>query len=124
MLRLPRLLPSRTASWLAIASVFSIPLVSGNAAMGQADTAPAPAATAPAADTGATPAPAPVAAAPAVQLPEDESLKSSIENFWHYGKIARYDVAAAEGQRIVSQNTEPRELLAAFEAVAQSHHDN
>ena len=95
-----------------------------------------PPATTPPATPPATPAApgdaaAPPAAAPAtppapsvVNLPENEPLKDSVENFWHYAKIARYDVATAEGQRILSQNAEPTTLLAIFEAVADLHHDN
>src|ERR1700722_5527453 len=104
MMRLPRLLPALTT--FAVGAMF---FTAAPLSLGQADV--------PAAPPPATPA-------PAVSLPDNESLKDSIENFWHYGKIARYDVAAAEGQRVLSQNTDPKELLAAFEAVAQGHHDN
>jgi hypothetical protein len=83
--------------------------------------APATPATPAAGDAGATPAPA---ATPAVNLPENEPLQDSIENFWHYAKIARYDVAAAEGKRILDANTEPTLLLGMFEKVADLHHDN
>jgi HEAT repeat protein len=71
------------------------------------------------ADTATTAAAAPDAAAP-----QTESLKDSVDNFWHYGKIARYDVAATEAQHILSQNADPLQLLTVFEAVAAQHHDN
>ncbi len=86
------------------------------------DQSPAPAPATPAPDQATTPAPA--APAPAVSVPENEPLKDSIENFWHYGKIARYDIASAEGQHILSLNSDPQQLLSAFEATALSHHDN
>jgi HEAT repeat protein len=73
----------------------------------------------PAAAPSAAAAPAPDAAAPAA-----ESLKDSVDNFWHYGKIARYDVAATEVQHILSQNVDPLQLLTVFEAVAAQHHDD
>ncbi|HSV16526.1 MAG TPA: hypothetical protein VLI90_19845, partial [Tepidisphaeraceae bacterium] len=63
-------------------------------------------------------------AAPVVTIPENEPLKDSVENFWHYGKIARYDIASAEGQHILSLNADPQQLLSTFESVAQAHHDN
>ncbi len=65
----------------------------------------------------ATPPAAPQAAA-------NESLKDSVDNFWHYGKIARYDIAAAEAQHILSLNSDPQVLLSTFEDISQQHHDN
>jgi len=59
-----------------------------------------------------------------VNLPENEPLKDSVESFWHFAKIARYTVAAAEGQRVLSSNTDPVLLLQMFEAVAARHFDN
>ena len=74
---------------------------------------------------GDTPTTAPAPAAPAtVDLPANEPLKDSVESFWHYGKVARYDIAAAEGQRVLASNTDPALLLQMFEAVAANHHDN
>jgi hypothetical protein len=163
MLRLPRLLPSRSLSCLAIACSLSLPLTLVNVSFADDTTPAAPATATPAAggdttatppaapatpaaggDTTATPpaatpgpavAPAagdttapPAAAAPAptptFQLPENEPIKDSIESFWHYGKIGRYDIAAAEGQRILAANTDPQLLLTMFEGVADLHHDN
>lgn len=146
MLRLPRLLSSRSVSSLLLACSLSLPLSMVRLSLGQdqpatppanpgtpatpatpGDQTPAnpttPATPANPGDTGtpATPAAPPT---PAVNLPENEPLQDSIENFWHYGKIARYDVASAEGQRILGANTDPALLLGMFEKVATLHHDN
>lgn len=102
MLRLPRLRPSRSISCLAFACSLSLPLTVVNLSF--------------AADAPAS--------APAVELPQNEAIKDSVDSFWHYAKIGRYDVAAAEGQRILASNTDPQQLLSTFETVAQAHHDN
>ncbi len=106
----------------------------GTGAFGQADTgAPTapPVLAIPTPATAPTTAAAPVAAAPAEAaalavpvIPENEPLKDSIDNFWHYGKIARYDIAAAEAQHILALNASPLDLLTTFESVAAQHHDN
>jgi HEAT repeat protein len=146
MLRLSQLLSSRsiqTIRCLTLACSIALPTTFATVTFGQDATAtpaatppatPAPAAgdTTPAApatpaaggDATTPAAPAAPAAANPVNLPENEPLKDSIENFWHYGLIARYDVASAEATRILGQNTDPQLLLAMFEAVADVHHDN
>ncbi len=126
--------PRRLLSSRAIQSILlAASLTAGAMAWGQDAPAPTPPTAPPAAGTTpAAPAAGDAAAAPAapaagpnpVTLPENEPLKDSVENFWHYGKIARYDVAAAEGQRILAQNPEPTQLLSMFEAVAALHQDN
>lgn len=50
-------------------------------------------------------------------------LRSAVENFWHYGKIARYDLAAAEGQKIIAAKATPVPVLLAFEQVAMERKD-
>src|SRR5439155_25971787 len=78
--------------------------------------APAPDAAAPAPDAAAT---APAATEPAAaQPPQASSLGESVDNYWHYTLIARYDLAKAEGERILNSGSKPEEILAAFEAVA------
>lgn len=123
MLRLPRLMPC-----LLLACSLSAPLTVVNLAFAQVAPPPAPsvpAAPGEAAPGGAAPPSIPAApAAPAITIPENEPLKDSVENFWHYGKIARYDIAAAEAQHILAQNTDPQQLLTLFEQTARSHHDN
>ncbi len=47
----------------------------------------------------------------------DPALKRDVADFWHYGKIARYDLANDAANKLTS--TEPVKLLEAFEAVAR-----
>ena len=96
--------------------------------------APAPEAPAPAPEAPATPAPAapaPEAATPAApvaaatgEAQPDAQLKQSIENFWHYGKIARYDLAGAEAQNILAKKDNPLAILVGFEDTAKQRKDN
>ncbi len=79
---------------------------------------------------GAWPVPAlaqvaPAATSPAATSPGANSdLKSAVENYWHYGKIARYDLAAAEGKKILDAKPDPETVLSTFEAVAAERKDN
>lgn len=61
------------------------------------------------------------AAAPAAI---DPALKTVVENYWHFGKVARYELAAAEGQKILSMGKDAEEVLRAFEAVSADRGDN
>ena len=111
MLRLPRkptLLLPMSLRLPALACAVSMVFLAGSWVMGQAAPAAAPADAA-----AATPAAA-----------ENESLKDSVDNFWHYGKIARYDIAVGEAQHILAAKVDPLELLTTFEGVAEQHHDN
>ena len=45
-------------------------------------------------------------------------LASNVEDFWHYAKIARYDVANAKAKAILDASPNPSEALADFEKVA------
>ncbi len=91
----------------------------------------APAAPATPAAPEAPPA-APAAAAPGAQAnattpaqpAADAELKDAVENFWHYGKIARYDLALAEAQKILAKKDKPADVLAAFEQTADERKDN
>jgi hypothetical protein len=71
-----------------------------------AQAATEPAATNPAAVAPAT-TPAPIA----------PGLAAAAENFWHYASIARYDLAKAEGEKILGMSAEPMAVYNAFEAV-------
>jgi hypothetical protein len=77
--------------------------------------APAPAPEATPAPAAATPAPPPTTpppeatAAPAPAPAKD--LKTSVRDFWHYGKVARYDLANAEGQKILASGAQPVQIL-------------
>jgi hypothetical protein len=52
------------------------------------------------------------------------SLNDLVDDYWHYGKIARYDVASDAGEKILAANSSnPRAVLEAFEAVARSKGD-
>jgi hypothetical protein len=96
-----------------------------------APAAPAPEAGAPAAPGApaeaapAAPAPAESAAAPAAAKPADpdQELKDAVENYWHFGKVVRYDLAAAAAQQILKFKDQPLKVLEAFEQTAQRHED-
>ena len=79
-----------------------------------APAAPADGSATPAAPADATAAPAPEsAAAPAPPTPG--SLLDNVKDFWHYGKVARYDLANISGQKILAANAEPVKVVEAFE---------
>lgn len=64
-------------------------------------------------------------AAPGAVTPEQlAAVKPFVENFWHYGKIGRYELASAEAQKILDAPVEPVVVLTAFEQVAESRRDN
>jgi hypothetical protein len=105
MTGLPRF-ASQPAKLLLTIAALAVPVMGAAPVFAQA---------APAAGGAAQPA----AAAPAVN-PE---LKNAVENFWHFGKIARYDLASAEGQKIVAAGADPEAVLSAFEQVAAEHQD-
>ena len=141
--RLPRLL-----SRVVIACSLSVPIFYYNVSTLAQET-PAPAAQPPAqppapapaqppappADQPATPPPAegaatptaPAEGQPAATTPApdaEQDLKQSVENFWHYGKIARYDMAKAAADKIVAQKGNPEAVLVAFEQVSQDRKDD
>lgn len=87
---------------------------------------PAPAAPAPAEAAPAAPAAPDAAAAPAAPPGEAQpapDLKQTVENFWHYGKTFRYDLALAEAQKILAAKDQPVPVLVAFEQTAKDHGD-
>ncbi len=92
------------------------PVAPGTAAPAATDATAAP--TAPAAGT---PAAAPVA--PPVTVPE-APIKAEVEDFWHYAKIARYDLAAAEANRILEHANEPAAVRDAFVSISTERNDN
>jgi hypothetical protein len=65
---------------------------------------------------------APAAPVDAASAPVD--LATAVENYWHYGKIARYDLQNAEGKKILDAGTDPTALLELFEKTASRHGDN
>ena len=98
MLRLPRFMPA-----LTIACSMAVPVLYGSPLLAQ-DTPPANNAD--------------------QSTPVDAALRTDVDNYWHYGKIARYDLAVAEGQKIIARKDQPQAVLAAFEAVSAAHQDN
>jgi hypothetical protein len=94
--------------------------------------APAPAAPAAMPDNTAAPSeasttqPAEAAESPAASAAEPEAkptLDDLTDTFWHYGKIARYDLAADAGQKILDSGADAGAILMSFEAVAARHND-
>ena len=69
------------------------------------------------------PAWAQAAAAPATE-PAVSPLQQTVEDFWHYAKIASYDRAATEAGKVLTATAEPVEVLQTFETVAAAHHDD
>lgn len=70
--------------------------------------------------------PAEGAAAPveAVEVKPSRELQGLVDNFWHYGKIGRYELAVAEGEKILASGSKEIEILVAFETVASMRKDN
>ncbi|HZZ43356.1 MAG TPA: HEAT repeat domain-containing protein [Tepidisphaeraceae bacterium] len=65
----------------------------------------------------------PVAAAPAAAA--DEKIHQAADDFWHYAKIARYDLANQAAQNILTQyKDQGPEVLKAFNAVSSDRGDN
>lgn len=130
-------LPARFAILALACSVVVLPPASSFA---QVAPAPAPDAAAPAPAAPDAPAPVPDAAtdptaalqgqpaqpgqpAQGGQVQVDEQLLNAVENFWHYGKIARYDLALAEAQNVLARADQPAAVLKAFEQIAERHND-
>src|SRR5688572_33310268 len=110
-MRLPRVV-----STLALATAMAVPVVFPDPAFAQ-EAAPAqPAQPAPPVGGDAPP--------PLAGREQPNPLQASVDNFWHYAKIAKYDLAAAEGQKVASAGAQPAEVLAAFEKVAAERRDN
>ena len=61
---------------------------------------------------------APAATQSDEKVPDD--LQQNVEDYWHYGKIARYDLAAAKAQAVLDSKADPRLVLKAFEDVVRS----
>lgn len=123
--------PPRLLSCVALACVLAAPALYAQAVSDEpmpadapVESAESPADPAPAdaAPTDAEPAdtPADGADAPAqLQAPAEANLADTVDNYWHYALIARYDMAAAAGNRIVSTGATPAQVRDAFEEVAR-----
>ena len=120
----------RPAPFARLVLACSIALTTTLPSFAQDAAAPAPPADAAAPAAPAAPAPQDPAAVPAApadaaapaEIPQE--LRSAVENYWHYGKIARYDLAAAEGEKILAAKDQPVAVLRAFEEVAQERNDS
>lgn len=66
---------------------------------------------------------APVIHAQQVQENADPLVKA-VEDFWHYGKVARYDLAVAKAGDITAAAGDPIKVLEAFEKVAGDRSDD
>jgi hypothetical protein len=52
----------------------------------------------------------------------NETLAQQVDDFWHYGEIARYDLQAAIGQKILAAGQQnPADLLKIFEDISHKH---
>jgi len=51
------------------------------------------------------------------------TLDDLVDTYWHYGKVARYDLAADAGQKILDSGSDASAILMSFEAVAARHND-
>jgi hypothetical protein len=70
--------------------------------------------------------PAETAEPPAASAAEPEAkptLDDLTDGFWHYGKIARYDLAADAGQKILDSGADAAAILMSFEAITARHND-
>jgi hypothetical protein len=69
--------------------------------------------------TDAAPATEPAATQAAPQAPQENGVADMVDNYWHYALIARYDMSAAAGQRILAAGAKPSDVRDAFEQVAR-----
>ena len=72
------------------------------------------------ADDAAPTAPVAAPTDAAAQPAGPTSLQQSVKDFWFYGKVARYDLANIEGQKILNSGAQPREVLEAFDKMLDS----
>ena len=64
-------------------------------------------------------------ATPPADVAPDKALLDAIDTFWHYGKIARYDLAVDAGNAVLDNHaSDPVAFMRGFEAVAQRRGDN
>ena len=63
-------------------------------------------------------------AAPTTPPKVDEALRRDVDDFWHYSKIARYDLAVAAANKVMERKDRAEEVLRAFESVSEDHKDN
>jgi len=71
----------------------------------------------------AAPASKPAALAEAATA-VDPAIQSAVDDFWHYAKIARYDLANAEAAKILSHSDQAGQVLRAFEKTSADRKDD
>ena len=136
MMRLPRFVPAvilACATALPLARFSYAQDAPGDAKPGDAipgDIKPGdaiPAEPKPAEPKPADPVPATPDATPDIK-PDvkkvDEPLKKSVDDFWHYGKVGRYDLATEAGKRILGSGASADDVLTAFEQVTADRKDD
>lgn len=126
MMRLPRFVPA-----VVLACATALPVTrfvyAADEAPKPADAKPADAKPADAKPADAKPAdakPADATPAPAEAKKLDEPLLKSVDDFWHYGKIGRYDLASDAGKKILGGGASPDDVLSAFEQVTSDRKDD
>lgn len=113
MNRLPRALSVVALGGPMVFAQLGAAPASRNAPPPAAADAPASNAAAPAPADGAATAPPPAAAGGQAKM----SVADQVENFWHYTRIARYDLAKNAAQALLSSGATPREITENFERV-------
>lgn len=86
------------------------------------DATPAPAAI-PATPDNAAATDASATTVPSETVEAQPSLVDLADTFWHYGKIARYDLAVDAGGKILASGADANAILVAFENVVARHND-
>src|SRR4051812_40753702 len=102
---------------VAIAGVLSVGGVSEVRAQQPAPAPTAAPAPVPAPAPDAAAAPASATAAP-VTANVDDALRKDVEDFWHYAKIGRYDLANAQAAKIMERKDRAGDVLKTFERVS------
>jgi hypothetical protein len=52
-----------------------------------------------------------------------ESLKDTVDDYWHYGIVGRYDLATNAGKAVLARTEDPLDILHAFEAEASDRNE-
>jgi len=109
--------------WMTLGAALALPLSAARAqdkpAEKPAPAQPAPAQPAPASAPAAQPPAEQPASAPAAPgEASDKAIRSTVEDYWFYGKIGKFDLAVASAQKLLAMNPDPVKVMDAFEAVA------
>ena len=120
MMRLPRFLPSVVLACCSVSLPLFGPLVARAQEPAIAPTTAAPDASGQMEETSAT---SQTATTKSVAAPQ-ASLYSATDDFWHYAKIARYDLAKVELTKVLAKKDQPVAVLEALEKVAADRKDN